>query len=247
MTDFNMWTFNSRVFPGIDPLVVRQGDRVRVRIGNLTMTNHPIHSTATTSRSPAPTAAGFPRARSGRRRRSTCRSARRAPSSSSPTIPGDWAFHCHKSHHTMNAMGHDVPNMIGVDRSGLRQGRSRKLAPGYMAMGIDGHGRDGRDGDAAAREHAADDDRHRPVRRHRDGRHVHRPEGAARTGGRRLRDPGWYQHPEGSVAYAWTGDPMPEPARAPDTPKGRKARQTDLRAVDPRTRRTASRAGRHEP
>ena len=28
--------------------------------------------------------------------------------------PGDWAFHCHKSHHTMNAMGHDVPNMIGV-------------------------------------------------------------------------------------------------------------------------------------
>ncbi|WP_371932881.1 multicopper oxidase domain-containing protein, partial [Roseovarius sp. MMSF_3448] len=22
---------------------------------------------------------------------------------------GDWAIHCHKSHHTMNAMGHDVP------------------------------------------------------------------------------------------------------------------------------------------
>ena len=43
MLDFNLWTFNSRVFPGIDPLVVRQGDRVRIRIGNLTMTNHPIH------------------------------------------------------------------------------------------------------------------------------------------------------------------------------------------------------------
>ena len=43
MTDFNLWTWNSRVFPGIDPLVVRKGDRVRVRIGNLTMTNHPIH------------------------------------------------------------------------------------------------------------------------------------------------------------------------------------------------------------
>jgi FtsP/CotA-like multicopper oxidase with cupredoxin domain len=26
MTDFNMWTFNSRVFPGIDPLVVAKGD-----------------------------------------------------------------------------------------------------------------------------------------------------------------------------------------------------------------------------
>ena len=43
MTDFNMWTWNTRVFPGIDPLPVRLGDRVRVRIGNLTMTNHPIH------------------------------------------------------------------------------------------------------------------------------------------------------------------------------------------------------------
>ena len=29
--------------------------------------------------------------------------------------PGDWAFHCHKSHHTMNAMGHACPTMIGVD------------------------------------------------------------------------------------------------------------------------------------
>src|SRR5258708_4172173 len=43
MTDFNMWTWNARVFPGIDPLPVRLGDRVRIRIGNLTMTNHPIH------------------------------------------------------------------------------------------------------------------------------------------------------------------------------------------------------------
>src|SRR5687768_3353751 len=43
MTDFNLWTWNSRVFPGIDPLVVRRNDRVRVRIANLTMTNHPIH------------------------------------------------------------------------------------------------------------------------------------------------------------------------------------------------------------
>jgi FtsP/CotA-like multicopper oxidase with cupredoxin domain len=43
MTDFNTWTFNARVFPGIDPLPVRLGDRVRVRMGNLTMTNHPIH------------------------------------------------------------------------------------------------------------------------------------------------------------------------------------------------------------
>ena len=43
MLDFNLWTWNSRVFPGIDHLVCRTGDRVRIRFGNLTMTNHPIH------------------------------------------------------------------------------------------------------------------------------------------------------------------------------------------------------------
>ena len=43
MTDFNLFTFNSRVWPGTAPLVVRRGQRVRVRFGNLSMDNHPIH------------------------------------------------------------------------------------------------------------------------------------------------------------------------------------------------------------
>jgi hypothetical protein len=46
---------------------------------------------------------------------------------------GDWAFHCHKSHHTMNAMGHNVPTMIGVDHSGITK-KVIKLIPDYMAM-----------------------------------------------------------------------------------------------------------------
>ena len=59
-------------------------------------------------------------------------------------------------------------------------------------------------------------------------------------------DPGWYQHPPGTLAYEWTGEPLPEPTRAPDTPKGKRARQTDLSVVDPRKRRTAVNAGGHE-
>ena len=35
MTDFNLWTWNSRIFPDIDPLVVNKGDKVRVRVGNI--------------------------------------------------------------------------------------------------------------------------------------------------------------------------------------------------------------------
>jgi hypothetical protein len=41
---------------------------------------------------------------------------------------GDWAFHCHESHHTMNAMGHDVPTLIGVD-PGMSSSRSSSSCP----------------------------------------------------------------------------------------------------------------------
>src|SRR5688572_4632212 len=66
MLDFNLWSWNSRVFPGIDPMVVRQNDRVRIRIGNLTMTNHPMHIhghefvVAGTDGGPTPRAARWP-------------------------------------------------------------------------------------------------------------------------------------------------------------------------------------------
>ena len=134
MLDFNLWTWNSRAFPGISPLVVRKGNRVRVRIGNLTMTSHPIHLH------------GHEFVVSGTDGGWTL------PSSRWPEVtvdigvgqmraiefladaPGDWAFHCHKSHHTMNAMGHNIPNMIGVDHRGIAQ-KIMKLVPDYMVMG----------------------------------------------------------------------------------------------------------------
>ena len=43
MTDFNIFTFNSRAFPGTAPLVAKTGDRVRIRIGNVGQESHPIH------------------------------------------------------------------------------------------------------------------------------------------------------------------------------------------------------------
>ena len=52
-------------------------------------------------------------------------------------IAGDWAFHRHKSHHTMNPMGHGIPNALGVDQSGVEK-EIRKVLPSYMAMGRNG-------------------------------------------------------------------------------------------------------------
>jgi hypothetical protein len=52
--------------------------------------------------------------------------------------PGDWAFHCHKSHHTMNAMSHDLPSMIGVAPGA--DAKIKKVVPGFMTMGETGMG-----------------------------------------------------------------------------------------------------------
>jgi FtsP/CotA-like multicopper oxidase with cupredoxin domain len=137
MTDFNMWTWNSRVFPGIDPLPVRLGDRVRVRMGNLTMTNHPIHlhghhfAVTCTDGGWVPESAQWPE--------TTIDVPVGAIRAFDVVVdnPGDWAFHCHKSHHTMNAMGHNTKNFIGTNQKAFTQA-IQKVVPDYMAMGSAG-------------------------------------------------------------------------------------------------------------
>jgi hypothetical protein len=51
--------------------------------------------------------------------------------------PGDWGFHCHMTHHVMNQMGHELPNMVGLEPGNLDE-RMRPLLPGYMTMGHTG-------------------------------------------------------------------------------------------------------------
>ena len=137
MLNFNLWTFNSRVFPGIDPLVVRRNDKVRIRVGNLTMTNHPIHlhghefQVTGTDGGWVPPSARWPEVTTD-----IAVGQMRAIEFIADE-PGDWPFHCHKSHHTMNAMGHEVPNMIGVKQGDLVK-KISKLVPDYMAMGETG-------------------------------------------------------------------------------------------------------------
>lgn len=137
MVDFNMFTFNSRVFPGIDPLVVRTGDRVRIRFGNLSMWNHPIHVHGHAWKIVATDGGQIPEA--GQWPETTVL----VPVGTTRDVefiadnPGDWALHCHMSHHTMNAMSHSVTNTTGVDQSGVEQ-KIQELLPGYMAMGRDG-------------------------------------------------------------------------------------------------------------
>ena len=189
MLDFNLWTWNSRAFPGIDHLVCRTGDRVRIRFGNLTMTNHPIHmhgydfEVTCTDGGWVPKAARWPEVTIdvavGQMRAFEF----------DAVHPGDWAFHCHKSHHTMNAMGHAVPTMIGVDHRDVVQ-RIQKLIPDYMVMGERGMA------DMGEMEMPLPDNTlpmmtgPGAVRPARDGRHVHGGQGPRRAAARRLQGPG---------------------------------------------------------
>jgi FtsP/CotA-like multicopper oxidase with cupredoxin domain len=213
MTDFNLWTFNSRVFPGIDTMPVRQGDRVRIRVGNLTMTNHPIHlhghefEVTGTDGGWTPPGSRWPEVTTD-----VAVGQMRAIEFIATDL-GDWAFHCHKSHHTMNAMGHDVPNLIGVDHRGIAE-KITKIVPDYMVMGDKGGSMGGME---------------MPIPENTlpmmtgEG-----PFGGVEMGGMftvlKVRkdqkrgdytDPGWYKHPAGTVAYDWTGQ-LPEPARSED-------------------------------
>ncbi|MGK5033051.1 multicopper oxidase family protein [Janthinobacterium sp. MDT1-19] len=211
MLDFNLWTFNSRVFPGIDSLPVRQGDKVRIRVGNLTMTNHPIHIhgheffVTGTDGGWTPPASRWPEVTTD-----VAVGQMRAIEFVATDL-GDWALHCHKSHHTMNAMGHSVPTMIGVNHRGVAE-KINKIVPEYMVMGDKG-------GSMGGMEMPLPDNT-LPMMSGEG------PFGGVEMGGMftvlKVRkdqkrgdysDPGWYKHPAGTVAYEWTGA-LPEPERA---------------------------------
>lgn len=138
MTDFNVLTMNAAVFPATEPLVVQKGQRVRLRFGNLSaMDHHPIHlhgyafRVTETDGGPIPPAGQWPE------------TTVLVPTGATRTVefeadaPGDWALHCHMTHHVMNQMGHDFSNMIGVDPTGL-DAKVQRSIPGYMTMGQTG-------------------------------------------------------------------------------------------------------------
>ncbi|GIX06027.1 MAG: exported copper oxidase [Candidatus Poribacteria bacterium] len=208
MTDFNILTINGKAFPATEPLLAEVGDRVRVRIGNLSaMSHHPIHlhghafKIVETDGGKLPSSAQW------------WETTVLVPVGSTRTIefvatePGDWAMHCHMTHHIMNQMGHDFPNMVGINPRGLDRQIGR-LVPGYMTMGQDG-------GEGMA-EHIAMG--HMPIPENSipmlsaEGPFSYMTMGGMATVVKvreRLegdRDPGWYRHPEGTVARLATDE-----------------------------------------
>ena len=212
MLDFNIFTFNSRAFPGTDPLVVKRGDRVRIRLANISMTDHPIHIhghrfwVVETDGGQIPESGWWPETTLNIMPGTT-----RAVEFIAD-LPGDWPLHCHKSHHAMNAMSHTIPNVIGVDQNEVGRKMSEVIPPGYMAMGTDGMA-----------EHAEHVKFHPGLPNTLPMMAGAGPFGNIEMGGMftvfkvregitNYEDPGWYKHPAGTVAWKVNDGEPAEPA-----------------------------------
>jgi len=183
---------------------------VRIRIGNLTMTNHPIHmhgphfEVTGTDGGWVPKGARWPEV-------TTDVAVGQMRAIEFNALAGDWAIHCHKSHHTMNAMGHNVPTMIGVDHRDVAK-KIAGLVPDYMVMGERGMH------EMAEMEMPLPDNT-LPMM---TGTGPFGPIGMggmfsavkvrddAKPGD--FKDPGPYKHPPGTLASEYTAQ-LPEPAR----------------------------------
>jgi FtsP/CotA-like multicopper oxidase with cupredoxin domain len=198
MTDFNVLTFNGRVFPGTAPLVAKYGDRVRIRFGNLSpMEHHPIHLHGYAWKITEIDGSQVPELAQQAGNTILVAVGQTRAVEFIANNPGDWAMHCHMTHHTMNQMGHNAPNLIGV-RPGSVDKRVSKLLPGYMTMGESGMADMGEMG--------------MPVPRNSipmvgaPGKHDYIDMGGmftivkVRENLKSYDDPGWYENPPGTLA-----------------------------------------------
>ncbi|CAN5905992.1 copper oxidase [soil metagenome] len=207
MNDFNVLTFNGKAFPATAPLLAKTGERIRIRLANLgPMDHHPIHlhghafEVVATDGGPVPRSARVPE------------TTVLVPVGTTRTIEfvareaGDWALHCHMTHHAMNQMGHDAANLIGADTRGLDDKLGR-VAPGYMTMGASG----------------MSEMTHMQMEQPRNSISMvggKGPHGMIEMGGMftilKIRDkladattdPGWYQAPAGSMASEATAEEL---------------------------------------
>src|SRR6266702_2302431 len=128
--EFNWLTFNGQAGPATTPLIVRLGDRVRIRMINLGMDHHPVHLHGNTfvvtgsegGRQPKPTWAPGNTVLVG--------VAQARDVEFVANNPGDWMLHCHLPHHMMNQMSSTVGPL--TRRPGMPMGVSMENGMGML-------------------------------------------------------------------------------------------------------------------
>ena len=140
--EYNWLLFNGKAGPATTPLIVRQGDRVRIRFINLGMNHHPMHMHGHTFYTTG--------TEGGRIQESAWWPGNTvlvgvAQSRNIEFVadnPGDWMLHCHLPHHMMNSMANQAGPMTRMagfpDGKGLRgdDSHGKQMEPGeQMPMG----------------------------------------------------------------------------------------------------------------
>ncbi|MCA1635087.1 MAG: copper oxidase [Acidobacteria bacterium] len=132
--EFNWLTINGRAGPHATPMLVRQGERVRIRMINMGMDHHPMHIHGNqfyvtgTEGGRIPETAWFP----GNTVLVGVAQARDVEFDA--VYPGDWMLHCHLPHHMMNQMVSMVGPM-GHAGMGSQTGKGMEEGMGVVRQG----------------------------------------------------------------------------------------------------------------
>jgi FtsP/CotA-like multicopper oxidase with cupredoxin domain len=132
--EFNWLPINGRVGPATTPLIVRLGDRVRIRMVNLGMDHHPIHLHGNTFYVTGTEAGRVPEAAWTPANTVLLGVAQARDIEFEAKYPGDWPLHCHLPHHMMNHMASMVGPLAHVGR-GMHAGMGMTEGMGMPRQG----------------------------------------------------------------------------------------------------------------
>lgn len=134
--EFNVFTINGRSAPYITPMVVRLGDRVRIRLVNFSVIDHhPMHLHGLTFWITGTEAGRIPETAWIPRNNVLVGVAQAADIEFVANNPGDWMLHCHMFHHMMNFMSSMVGPMGGHTVKGMQAGGSMATGMGMITRG----------------------------------------------------------------------------------------------------------------
>src|SRR5437870_1124973 len=128
--EFNWLTFNGKAGPATTPLIVRLGDRVRIRMINLGMDHHPIHLHGHTFVVTGSEGGRQPKTTWAPGNTVLVGVAQARDIEFVANNPGDWMLHCHLPHHMMNQMSSTVGPL--TRRPGMPIGVSMENGMGML-------------------------------------------------------------------------------------------------------------------
>jgi len=128
--EFNWLTFNGKSGPATTPLIVRLGQRVRIRIINLGMDHHPIHLHGHTFVVTGSEGGRQPKTTWAPGNTVLVGVAQSRDVEFVANNPGDWMLHCHLPHHMMNQMSSNVGPL--TRRRGMAMGVSMENGMGML-------------------------------------------------------------------------------------------------------------------